>query len=332
MLEKNPHISLPIERLVPRVLGITPEELSSWPDDARELAVSLAAECFLVRYNPFVNPEEVRQSVDARLSAARPTAWGDYPGTLRSAVDRFWRQYDEDMRFKERVLLRLSEFLPDECLTQHTGSLVECSTDATDLRMELPMLVLSPLSTAHIQGIVRLAGEMGFYVVPRGGGSGLTGGAIPARRRSVILSMSRMKAITSVDAEKKLLCAQTGVITLTAIAAAARKNLLLTVDPASKAASSLGGNIAENAGGPFCFEYGTTLDNIHSYTMVLPDARVIEVRRRDHPRHKILPEETAVFDIYDRDGTLTETISLAGGEIRGPGLGKDVSNKYLGGL
>ncbi len=141
-----------------------------------------------------------------------------------------------------------------------------------------------------------------------------------------------MKAIISVDAEKKLLCAQTGVITLTAIAAAAKKNLLLTVDPASKAASALGGNIAENAGGPFCFEYGTTLDNIHSYTMVLPDARVIEVRRRDHPRHKILPEETAVFDIYDRDGTLTETISLAGGEIRGPGLGKDVSNKYLGGL
>ncbi|QLA20675.1 FAD-binding and (Fe-S)-binding domain-containing protein [Desulfolutivibrio sulfoxidireducens] len=332
MLEKNPHISLSLDRLVPRVLGITPEELSSWPDDARELAVSLAAECFLVRYNPFVNPEEVRQGVAARLDAARPTAWGDYPGTLRAAVARFWKDYDADMRFKERVLMRLSEFLPDECLAQHTGSLVECSTDATDLRMELPMLVLTPISTEHVQGIVRLAGEMGFAVVPRGGGSGLTGGAIPARRRSVILSMSRMKAITAVDVEKKLLCAQTGVITLTAITAAAKHNLLLTVDPASKAASSLGGNIAENAGGPFCFEYGTTLDNIHSYTMVLPDARVIEVRRRDHPRHKILPEETAVFDIHDQAGTLTETISLQGGEIRGPGLGKDVSNKYLGGL
>jgi FAD/FMN-containing dehydrogenase/Fe-S oxidoreductase len=332
MLEKNPHISLSLDRLVPRVLGITSQELASWPDDAREMAVSLAAECFLVRYNPYVNPEEVRQGVYARLDAARPTAWGDYPKTMRAAVDRFWRDFDEDARFKERALLRLSEFLPDECLTRHPGSLVECSTDATDLRMELPMLVLSPSSTAHIQGIIRLAGEMGFAVVPRGGGSGLTGGAIPARRRSVILSMSRMKAIFSVDEKKKLLHAQTGVITLTAIAAAAQKNLLLTVDPASKAASSLGGNIAENAGGPFAFEYGTTLDNIHSYTMVLPDARVIEVRRKDHPRHKIMPGDTAVFEVFDQAGNLLEAITLRGDEIRGPGLGKDVSNKYLGGL
>jgi len=332
MLEKNPHISLSLDRLTPRVLGLGPEELASWPDDARELAVSLAAECFLVRYNPYVNPEEVRQGVFARLDAARPTAWGDYPKTLRVAVDRFWRDYDEDTRFKERVLMRLAEFLPGESMAQHPGSLVECSTDATDLRMELPMLVLAPSSTAHIQNIIRLAGEMGFAVVPRGGGSGLTGGAIPARRRSVILSMSRMKTIFSVDSEEKLLHAQTGVITLTAIAAAAKKNLLLTVDPASKAASSLGGNIAENAGGPFAFEYGTTLDNIHSYTMVLPDARLIEVRRKDHPRHKIMPGDTAVFEVFDPAGNLLETIRLCGDVIRGPGLGKDVSNKYLGGL
>jgi hypothetical protein len=102
--------------------------------------------------NPFVNPEEVRQRVAARLEAARPTAWGDYPRTLRTAVDRFWREYDEDARFKERVLTRLAEFLPDECLVQNPGSLVECSTDATDLRMELPMLVLTPTRTEHIPG------------------------------------------------------------------------------------------------------------------------------------------------------------------------------------
>jgi hypothetical protein len=57
----------------------------------------------------------------------------------------------------------------------------------------------------------------------------------------------------------------------------------------------------ENAGGPFCFEYGTTLDNIHSYTMVLPDARVIEGRRRDHPRTRSCPRD-AVFDIFDESG------------------------------
>ena len=69
--------------------------------------------------------------------------------------------------------------------------------------------------------------------------------------------------------------------------AAAGKGLLLTVDPASKAASSIGGNVSENAGGPFAFEYGTTIDNILRYRMVRPDGSLIEVRRKDHPGHKI---------------------------------------------
>ncbi len=66
--------------------------------------------------------------------------------------------------------------------------------------------------------------------------------------------------------------------------------------------------------------------------MVLANGRTIEVKRKAHPRHKILPDDVAVFEIYSEDNTLMDVVKLKGDEIRGTGLGKDVTNKYLGGL
>ncbi|KHK03444.1 FAD-binding and (Fe-S)-binding domain-containing protein [Desulfovibrio sp. TomC] len=332
MSERTPHISLPLERLVPRVLDITAEELDTWPEDAKNLAVAVAAELFLVRSNPFINAADVKASVEKRLADANPKAWGTYPRTIKKAYKAFWDVYEADSRFRDNLVERLRQFLPDEDVVTAPNSLIECSTDATDLRMELPLCMLLPETEEHIRHILRLANELEFAIIPRGGGSGLTGGAIPAHRRSAILSLAKFKKILDIDVEAKTLCAQTGVITLTAIKAAAAKGLLFTVDPASKAASSLGGNIAENAGGPFAFEYGTTLDNIISYRMVEATGEIIEVRRVDHPRHKIQPEETAVFEILDEDGAVRDVVTLPGNQIRGVNLGKDVSNKFLGGL
>jgi FAD/FMN-containing dehydrogenase/Fe-S oxidoreductase len=332
MPKKGPHISIPEERLVPRVLGLSLEQFAQWPESVRELGVELAAELFLVRCNPFIDAALVRQSVGARLTRSLPTLSGDYPHMFREAVNTFWRGYDEDQFIKNEIVRRLEALLPPESMVHEPGSLIETSTDATDLRMELPLLMVSPQTTAEVQAIVRLAGEMGFFLVPRGGGTGLTGGAVPAMRRTVILSLSRMKTIYPVDTENKVLCAQAGVLTLNAIKAAEKAGLLFTVDPASKAGSSIGGNISENSGGPFAFEYGTTLDNILSFKQVMPDGNLVEVRRKDHPRHKIMPGETAVFEVLDESGGLLRTVTLGGNEIRGPGLGKDVSNKFLGGL
>ena len=332
MPDKIPHISLDLKRLVPRVLNVSLEELDHWPEDARDLASTVAAELFLVRYNPFINPEDVRESVKKRMDGVRRVAWGEYADILKKAVAAYWVEYDEDAAFREKLVEKLLKFMPEDGVIMNPNTRVECSTDATDLRMELPLLVLAPGETSEVQGILRLANDMGFSVVPRGGGSGLTGGSVPARRRTVIMSMQKFKKIIAVDEKEKVLTTQTGVITLNAIKEAARKNLLFTVDPASKAASSIGGNLSENAGGPFAFEYGTTLDNILSYKMVLPSGELIEVVRRDHPRHKIMPAETAVFDIYDESGAKIDEVILRGDEIRGAGLGKDVTNKFLGGL
>lgn len=332
MPQKGPHISLAPERLVKRVLGLPLEEFQTWPEYLQQLALDLAEELFIIRYNPFIPAKDVRQSVDAQLQAERAALSPEYYRELSGCLERFWQSYEADQKFKATLISRLSSILDKEQIVSASNNLIECSTDATDLRMELPALVVFPENTTQIQGIIRLANEMGFPIVPRGGGSGLTGGAVPAKPRSVILSLSRFKEILDIDVQARTITVQSGVITLTAIQAAAAKGLLFTVDPASKAASSIGGNVSENAGGPFAFEYGTTLDNILSYKMVLPTGEVIQVNRVDHPRHKIMPEDTAVFEILDEFGNSREVIRLQGDEIRGTALGKDVTNKFLGGL
>jgi len=332
MPQKGPHISLAPERLVKRVLGLPLEEFQTWPEYLQQLALDLAEELFIIRYNPFIPAKDVRQSVDAQLQAERAALSPEYYRELSGCLERFWQSYEADQKFKAQLISRLSSILDKEQIVSASNNLIECSTDATDLRMELPALVVFPENTTQIQGIIRLANEMGFPIVPRGGGSGLTGGAVPAKPRSVILSLSRFKAILDVDTQARTITVQSGVITLSAIQAAAAKGLLFTVDPASKAASSIGGNVSENAGGPFAFEYGTTLDNILAYKMVLPTGEVIQVNRVDHPRHKIMPEDMAVFEILDEFGNSREVIKLQGDEIRGTALGKDVTNKFLGGL
>ncbi len=332
MPQKGPHISLAPERLVKRVLGLPLEEFQTWPEYLQQLALGLAEELFIIRYNPFIPAKDVRKSVDAQLQAERAALSPEYYRELSGCLERFWDSFEADQKFKTTLISRLSSIMGKEQIVSASNNLIECSTDATDLRMELPALVVFPENTTQIQGIIRLANEMGFPIVPRGGGSGLTGGAVPAKPRSVILSLSRFKEIIDIDVQARTITVQSGVITLTAIQAAAAKGLLFTVDPASKAASSIGGNVSENAGGPFAFEYGTTLDNILSYKMVLPTGEVIQINRVDHPRHKIMPEDTAVFEILDEFGNKRETITLAGDEIRGTALGKDVTNKFLGGL
>lgn len=332
MPQKGPHISLAPERLVKRVLGLPLEEFQTWPEYLQQLALDLAEELFIIRYNPFIPAKDVRQSVNARLQAERAALSPEYYRELSGCLERFWQSYEADQKFKATLISRLSSIMNKEQVVSTSNNLIECSTDATDLRMELPALVVFPENTSQIQGIIRLANEMGFPIVPRGGGSGLTGGAVPAKPRSVILSLSRFKEILDIDVQARTITVQSGVITLTAIQAAAAKGLLLTVDPASKAASSIGGNVSENAGGPFAFEYGTTLDNLLSYKMVLPTGDVIQINRVDHPRHKIMPEDTAVFEVLDEFGNSRDVITLQGDEIRGTALGKDVTNKFLGGL
>ena len=332
MPHKGPHISISSDFVVNRILRINLDEFEDWPESVRRLAIEMAEELFLVVYNPFIDAETVKASVRARFETEQVGLAHHYATSIGEGLTMFWSAHEAEMAFRADLVRRLGAFLPKECIDERPAALVENSTDATDLRMELPILVVEPATSEQVSEVVKLANEMKFALIPRGGGSGLTGGAVPARRRTVILSLGKLTRITRVDTDELMLCCEAGVITNDAIRAAAAKGVLFTVDPASKVASSIGGNIAENAGGPFAFEYGTTLDNLLSWRMVTPTGEIIDVERTNHPRHKIMPHETATFEVKDISGGVRSVVSLRGDEIRLPGLGKDVTNKALGGL
>lgn len=333
MAHKGPHISISPDAVVQRMLRIPPAEFAEWPQSVRKLAVELAEELFLVSCNPFIDADMVRASVTERFKRELYSLANHYANTIGEGITLFWSAHEAEMAFRDELVERLAAIFPADAIITSPGELVACSTDATDLRLELPLLIVEPASAAEISALVQLANELKFGIVPVGGSSGMTGGAVPARRRTVIARLTRLTHIEPVDAEHGTMTVQVGVLTQNAVDAAAKQGWLFTVDPASRSASSIGGNIAENSGGPCAFEYGTTLDNLLSWRMVTPTGEIIEISRVNHPRHKILPNETAVFEVRDLEsGGLRSVIELKGDEIRLPGLGKDVTNKALGGL
>ncbi len=332
MPQKGPHISIDTESLVNRILRINAEEFAEWPEGVRDLAMALAGELFLVCYNPFIDVGLVRESVNARFEQSRRALAHHYANTLSDGLTMFWSAFDNELAFRKELIARLEAVLPKDRIDTRPHSRVESATDATDLRMELPLLVVAPASAEEVSAVVKLANDMQFALVPRGGASGLTGGAIPARKRTVVLSLTRMDAVGPVDKDALTITAQAGAITNNVRLAALEDGFLFSVDPASKSAATIGGNIAENSGGPLCFEYGTTIDNVLSYTMVTPTGEIIVIERANHPRHKIYEDETAVFEVRDISGGVRTVVRLHGNELRSPGLGKDVTNKALGGL
>ena len=332
MAHKGPHISISPDYVVNRILRININDFEEWPESVRHLAIAIAEELFLVAYNPFIDADTVRASVRERLEREALSLAHYYATALSEGITMFWSAHEAEMDFRRKLTETLREILPDECILTDPGSLIGAATDATDLRMELPLLVVEPDNTEQVSALIRLANEMKFALIPRGGGSGMTGGAVPARRRTVIVSLARLTHIGPIDLEDMTVTCQAGANTQAVITAVAEKGALFSVDPASKQAASIGGNVSENAGGPMAFEYGTTLDNLLWWRMVTPTGEIITVERENHPRHKILPEEIAVFVVRDVSGGVRNVIHLRGDEIRLPGLGKDVTNKALGGL
>ncbi len=332
MAHKGPHISISPVYVVNRILRINRNDFEEWPESVKTLAITIAEELFLVAYNPFIDAETVRESVQKYYESNSLALAHHYATSIGEGITMFWSAHEAENAFRAELVSNFRAFMPDECIITRPGALIENATDATDLRMELPLCVVEPSNTEQVAELVRLANDKKFALIPRGGGSGMTGGAVPARKRTVIVSLTRLTRINPIDMENMSVTCEAGVLTHEVIKAAAAKNLFFSIDPASKLASSIGGNISENAGGPCAFEYGTTLDNLLWWRMVTPTGEIITVERKNHPRHKILPDETAIFEIKDQSGGVRNVVQLPGNEVRLPGLGKDVTNKALGGL
>ena len=139
-----------------------------------------------------------------------------------------------------------------------------------------PGVVVLPSSTQEVAAAVRIARRHGLPIVPRGSGTGLSGGAVPIAG-CVLVVLSRMNRILDVDFENRRMRVQPGVINLNVTRAIASDGYYYAPDPSSQSVCSIGGNIAENSGGAHCLKYGFTVNHVLAATVVLADGEIVEI-------------------------------------------------------
>jgi glycolate oxidase len=138
-----------------------------------------------------------------------------------------------------------------------------------------PDLVAFPSSTAEVAALVKLAREFGVPFVGRGAGTGLSGGAIP-REGGLMIAFARMNRILEIDLANERVVVQPGVVNLDITAAVEGSGYFYAPDPSSQRACTIGGNVAENAGGPHTLAYGVTTNHVLGLELVLPDGSIVE--------------------------------------------------------
>ncbi len=320
---------------------------------------------WVVQRNPYLqddlldSPRRRQQLVDAlhhRLAevqkrrtpqddVARDALVDELLKSARSAVDQFSRSFEDMATLRQRATKALRKLTARDNIKFDGLSRVSHVTDATDWRVEYPFVVLTPDTEAEMALLVKGCFELGLTIIPRGGGTGYTGGAIPLTWKSAVINTEKLEAMTEVEWVKvpgheqplPTIWTEAGVVTQRVSDAADRAGHVFAVDPTSAEASCIGGNIAMNAGGKKAVLWGTALDNLVSWRMVTPQAQWLEVTRLDHNLGKIHDAEVATFELryFEADGKTpvrTEQLAIPGRTFRKEGLGKDVTDKFLSGL
>ena len=288
---------------------------------------------------------EIEKLRTPALDAGRDALVGELLDAAHAAVQAFSARFAEVAQRRQRARRVLARVTARDNVKFDPLSRVSHVTDATDWRVELPFVVLTPDSEAEMAALVAACIELGLTVIPRGGGTGYTGGAVPLTRQSAVINTEKLEALGEVEwlelpgvpGKVATIRTEAGVVTQRVADAAERAGLVFAVDPTSAEASCIGGNIAMNAGGKKAVLWGTALDNLASWRMVTPEARWLEVTRLAHNRGKIHDVDMASFrlDHFEADGrTLirSEQLDIPGRVFRKEGLGKDVTDKFLAGL
>jgi FAD/FMN-containing dehydrogenase/Fe-S oxidoreductase len=264
----------------------------------------------------------------------------------RGAVAAFEDDFKKTETLRKKTLFKLGKITRKDNIQFDGLSRVSHVTDATDWRVEYPFVVINPDTEIEIAAIVKACIELGLTIIPRGGGTGYTGGAIPLTKFSTVINTEKldtvgrveMRTLPGVSRQVPTLHCGAGVVTRRAMEAATEAGLEFACDPTSADACCIGGNVAMNAGGKKAVLWGTALDILASWRMVTPDANWLEVERLDHNLGKIHDIDVAKFRIsrFDIDGkTLIgepEILEIPGPSFRKVGLGKDVTDKFLSGL
>jgi FAD/FMN-containing dehydrogenase/Fe-S oxidoreductase len=290
--------------------------------------------------------------VDRRRDAADTQRYdrvGELLTAAREAVRSFETDFDGWAALRRRAARVLGRRTRSDNIRFDAYARVSHVTDATDWRVEYPFVVLMPDTEAEIPDLVRGCIELGLTVIPRGGGTGYTGGAIPLTPLAAVINTEKLERLDGIESVRlpglaepvPTIFSEAGVVTRRVATAADRGGLVFAVDPTSADASCIGGNIAMNAGGKKAVLWGTAVDNLAWWRMVDCDGNWLEVSRVAHNRGKIHDVETAEFEVVWKDGRQppdeapalrTQTLRIPGRKFRKVGLGKDVTDKFLGGL
>jgi glycolate oxidase len=174
------------------------------------------------------------------------------------------------------VVARLRQVLPEATILHHAEDTRPYECDGLSAYRELPMVVALPANETEVQAVLQACNELGVKVIARGAGTGLSGGALPSGE-GVLLSTAKMGKILHVDPIARTARVQPGVRNLSITEAAAPYGLYFAPDPSSQIACTIGGNVAENAGGVHCLKYGLTMHNVMRVRGVTIAGDVVEL-------------------------------------------------------
>ncbi|MFL5502530.1 MAG: FAD-linked oxidase C-terminal domain-containing protein [Gemmatimonadaceae bacterium] len=173
------------------------------------------------------------------------------------------------------VAERLADIVGERHVLSRQSELLVYNSDGLPGYRRQPRLAVFPGTRDETIAVVRLLADEGLPFVPRGAGTGLSGGALADD--IVVVGLHRLKKIISLDIDNRRATVEPGVVNLRLNRHVAPHGLLYAPDPSSEAACTIGGNVAENAGGPHCLKYGVTLNHVLAMTVILPSGEVVEL-------------------------------------------------------
>ena len=177
---------------------------------------------------------------------------------------------------RDRIVAALRSIVPGEGVIAGEREMRPYETDGLTAYRQLPMVVVLPETTQQVAEVLRYCHDEGIKVVPRGAGTSLSGGALPLGD-GVLLGMAKFNRIREIDFENRVAIVEPGVTNLAVTNAVAHAGFYYAPDPSSQIACTIGGNVAENAGGVHCLKYGMTTNNLLGCEIVLITGEVLRI-------------------------------------------------------
>ena len=174
---------------------------------------------------------------------------------------------------RDKIVNKLKRIIKSENVLDHNDEIKPYETDALSAYKQKPLVVVLPENTQEVSNILKYCNEEKIKIIPRGAGTGLSGGALPLND-AILLGLGKFNKILEIDFDNKCVIAQPGVTNLSITHAVQHKGFYYAPDPSSQLACSIGGNVAENSGGIHSLKYGTTTNNILGVELVLMDGTV----------------------------------------------------------